>query len=441
VVKTLFESKFTLPVLAITLIALGWVLYFVRTNWFFASDDYGAFEYVTKFSWWGLIWRAFTIGDPWGFNKFLGYFAIKFLLGVLGVSIGGWMFSMFLGNLANFLLMFWLTYSATKSRLWGGVSALILSRFYLDWVSNLHELVAGFFVLISSILWLSYIRKNDSRLAVVIGVFYLLALSAKEMSVSLPIFLLGVGLSIYGWGDLGRILKRVFAVSWGVILVLYFYLRRVIFLANVPGEHTYLFKFDSLQIRDALSFYTGIWFGGLKNVGVAFLPILGFLRIRFLPLLLAVFVSLVPTLILTNRREIYYMYIPTIYLAFWIGFVGHRLECWLKRRLVFPPVLWQVGLALLVIVLFGGRKVFPKFARVEFPNYQKEEVVGFIQSVDKKIQDRPQNIALDVPSVVGRDLRMLLDSRTMELFSQSPWGEEYKYTVIWRENKLLINKK
>ena len=453
------KVKRALPVLVIVGISLGWVAWWARNNWYFASDDYGALEYVTKFSWWGMVWRAYTTGDPWGFNKFLGYWAIKVFWGMFGVNWRYWLTGMYVANLINLLLLYFLVKRLTGSKLWGVVAALLLGKFYLNWVSNLHELVAGTGILVGTIGWIGInkqlvdvrypIRKRLIWYGVAVG-GYIAAMAAKEVAILLPVFWLGIALNS-GLG-FGASFKKLIRVVWPGLIFAGWYVAREKFLLGVPGDHPYLISFSWEVFWQSARFYGKEIFGGGEWVQLGKMGLLALLSgtdKRRLILLGGFVTSMLPVMFFPNRREVYYVYLPMIYMATYVSIVGAALTERFsnKRRNQTDKNRWLagIGVLLLTVWIFGGRSILPKFARVVFANRQKDEVEAVVSRVGEVIVNRDSNdfpVEVTVSRVpVGRDGKLLLDSGDLTLFLPKRLGAMYRFVGDSDNGKVTIYKR
>lgn len=384
----------------------------MRNNWFFTLDDFGALEYVTKFSWWELMWRGVTVGDPWRFNKFLGYWVFKLFVILFGIKVGWWMIGIFLVNLVNLLLLFGIVVKLTNSRLWGLVAALILDKFYLGWFSNLHELTGGFWVLVGIWGWMNLISVEKGKWFVVSVVSYVFAIMSKEMTVTMPVF----------WGVLAvamnkkkKMRKNLFKVFWPALFVVWAYVVRGQYLVDRKEDFVYLMKFSGRTFWQSLKFYSGNLFGGLGIYGWIVLGGLGLRNKKLLLILIAFFAGIFPAMWFPNRQEQYYLYVPVIYLAVYVALAGNSLG----RQS-------QIPVAILIIVLFGGKNILPKWSKEVYVNHQKNEVLEIVDEVKFQV-----NRATKFPIVIelgkfeiGRDAGLLLDSGTLDLFADN--GHFYK---------------
>ena len=137
-------------------------------------------------------------------------------------------------------------------------------------------------------------------------------------------------------------------------------------------------------------------------------------RRRAILLLICALLTLFPALILLNRQETYYLYLPLAYLCLYLA-------------LLFPGLRPKTSvLYIAVFLLLGGRKLLPPLARQEFTNWQKHSVGQVISLVRNKLETDPNvtQIAID-DTKLERDARLMLESDTVDLFLPSSLAKKY----------------
>ncbi|MBT7706859.1 hypothetical protein HN747_05440, partial [archaeon] len=293
-----------------------------------------------------MITQFLSQGDIWGFKKILGYLNFSFLFNFFGTNPIAFIINNYLLHTANIVLVFFISKFLTKDSLKSFFVSVIANSLYLAYFSNLHEYLVVFFILSSSFLYL------HSRFKLSLTVF-ILALLTKEIAFTLPFFLLSLDLYLKQPSKLKPF--------WAILIPFFLYQ----FLVGqtrfgLSPDHVYATSFSLSLIVRNLQFYLPLWLAGLSLIFAS-------------PLLFVSLLSLLPSLLLINRQETYYLYLPLTYFSV---FLATRLP---KFKFKTSPIY------LAIFFLLGGRSILPLVARQNFPNWQKVSIFNVVDKVEKNI--------------------------------------------------------
>lgn len=357
------------------------LIFAIRTNTFFSVDDFFEIAYFNKFSPIQFVPDFLIHGDMNEFVKITGFvffYITQKLFGLNHFAFDGLLFVFHTGNL---ILLFLIVRKLTKNDFGSFFVSLIFNKNYLFYYSNIHELSLTLFSLLTIFTFIYFPKKFYLTVT-----FFVLALFSKETAVFVPLALMAI--SLFYTMDRKRILtflsiSFVFAIYAGY----FFYTKKVV------GDN-----FIYTPTARVIDLFRGLlFFVNYKVLTLVLALPLITKKYKYLPLLLVFFMALTPAAMLVNRREEYYLYMPFSYLMIYLSMFLSKISY--KSAILY----------LIILFVFGGRNVFPKIARQNFPNWQKESIYKVLELKDKGQNDF-SNINLE------RDAKLMLGSGTTELF-------------------------
>lgn len=375
------------------------LVFTLRTNAFFSLDDFAVLNYLQNHNSFQMITQFLSQGDIWGFKKIIGYLNFSFIFNFFGTNPVAFIVNNYLLHTANIILVFFISKYLTRDSLKSFFVSIIANSLYLVYFSNIHEYLVVFFILSSSLLYL-HSRFKLSLLT------FVLALLTKEIAFTLPFFLLSLDLC----------LKRPSKLkSFWTILIPFFLYQFLVGQTRfgLSPDHVYATSFSLSLIVSNLQFYLPLWLVGLSLVFAS-------------PLWLVSLLSLLPSLLLVNRQETYYLYLPLIYFSI---FLATRIPKFnLKTSLIY----------LAVFFLLGGRAILPLVARQNFPNWQKVSILNVVNKVEGNLNAEE----IDLSEIhLERDAKLMLESNTLGLFVDPVISSNHQFVYNSNTQTVHIYKK
>lgn len=354
-----------------------YLLFSIRTNVFFSLDDFSILAYFKSHSTIAMIRQFLLNGDLWGFHKIIGYLNLQFLYSFFGVNPVAYIINNQIIHSANVILLFLILSLLSKDRPKAFFFAIIFNSLYLFYFSNVHEYLVTFFCLLSIYL---YLNSRPHLSLLIFG----LALLTKEIALSLPLILLST--------DYIQNKKKKSVIPFYVLAVFYLIFQSSFIFAKIAGsDNPYATSFHLSSLwRNFLFYIPPSWL-------VVFAVTLIFsVRMKSLLFFIAALLTLAPALILKNRHEEYYLYLPLAYFCFFLGTTLPKLS---RNSLI---------IFIVVFFLLGGRKLLPPIARQEFTNWQKD-------SIDRALESIAVGIPPDIEKL-ERDAKLMIETNTFDLF-------------------------
>lgn len=391
-----------LYVVGLIFLSLLHFVYALRTNTYFSVDDFFEIAYFRNHSIAEFVPDFIINGDINEFTRVVGFVAFASLQNIFGLNHLAFDGAMFLTHTINLILLFFVVKKLTNNNFASFFVSLLFNKNYLFYYSNIHENLLGMFCILTIFLFLYYPKKFYLSV-----ISFVLALFSKETAVTVPLVLYAISFfnnpktkSFENKVSLNRkniTILLVISIVFG-IYTSYFFVKNKIMGDNfvyTPASRIidlfrgYLYYIDYKIIIFSLAL--PIFLRKFKIVPEAF---------RYIPLFLIVFITLTPASLLVNRREMYYVYMPFVYLMIYLAMMLPKLS--LKTSILY----------LIVFVVFGGRSVLPKIAWQEFPNWQKESIY--------KVLDRAETGNYDFSDMVlERDAKLMIGSGTTDLFLEA----------------------
>lgn len=356
------------------------LLFALRTQIYFSQDDFAVLLHFKTHTTWQTIIQFLTVGDMWSFHKILGYINLKLIYNLFDINPLAYIINNHILHTLNVLLVFGLVRKYTGDLVKAGLSGILANSLYLHYFSNVHEYLVTSLVLLTGLYpsWL----------------LFFMALLTKEIGLTVPFFLLGLG---HTWKSL-----RTFWVVIGVYLVYQF----TFFVSRftLDSTHPYLVSLSR----------TG-------EIPIAILAVLlGWISIvnknRLVWLIAAIVVAIGPSLLLVNRVETYYWYLPVMFLAILTGLLLPKLT--FKTAIIYAAV----------ILAWGGRAILPPIAKIVYPNWQKVSINYVVDLTSQYLSNHPTEATITFDSdKLERDAHLLLGSQVIDLFLPNNLTTSYRY--------------
>jgi len=393
--------KLSLILPGVLVLLSGMHLFFAwRTNLFFSLDDFAVLAYFKGHTWIQMVEEFVMVGDVWGFRKILGYIYLRAIFDIFGVNAMAYTVGNHILHTVNVLLVYLVVTRLSENKWQGFFGAIVFNSTYLFYFSNVHEYLVTTLSLFCIYLFLV------SKQLIWPALFFILALLTKELALSLPFGLIAISIFRHQ-----KIKKTYF--FWLIALFYGLYqLSFVISKASLPVNHTYATTFRIDRLVYNLKFYMPWWW-----VSLVVLCLPWAWRRRSVAFLATFIVSLVPALVLKNRQESYYWYLPSVYLVLYLGTCLPKLN--IKTSVVY----------LGVFLLLGGRSLLPKVARQNFPNWQLESIREVVALIEEGVVNNPRVNTISLSGInLERDARLMLGSDVTDLFLQRTITDRYQFT-------------
>jgi hypothetical protein len=253
-----------------------------------------------------------------------------------------------------------------------------------------------FFSLLSIYLYL----RSRQHIALI---SFLFALASKEIALGVLLFLLSLTLFQR---------KKIKPLFPFFSLAIFYFAYQLAFLVTkepVGTDHSYATTSSLPIVWRNFRFYLSTPWLLVIGVSLIFAP-----RRRALLFFTTALLTLFPALILRNRQETYYLYLPLAYLCLYLA-------------ILFPNLRPKTSvLYIAVFLLLGGRQLLPPIAHQDFTNWQKHSIEQIISLVRNKLETDPDvtQIAID-NAKLERDARLMLESDTVDLFLPISLAKKY----------------
>ncbi len=384
--------------------------YALRTGLYFSQDDFAILAYFKTHSATEMVVRFLTTGDLWNFHKILGYLNLRLIFDLFGVNQFGYIFTNHLWHTINVLLVYFIISRLTMDRMKAFFIAVLFNSSYLFYFSNIHEYLVTTFSLMS--IWTFLVGKKI-RWSIL---FFVLGLLTKEIGLSVPLVLTAI--NIYRE-------KSLVPTRWFWLLALVYGGYQASFAMGklvLPLDHPYVATTNLLTWWHNFRYYVSVkW---MVLILMALPPAIGKKSVIFLATFLA---TLLPALVLKNRQEIYYWYLPSVYLLFYLG-------------MSLPRFTLRSSFLYLALFLFlGGRGLLPIVARRSYPNWQLESIRQVLSKVQTEIKNNPKIKTIDLKEVkMERDAGLMVGSGVVDLFLPRLISDKYLFEYNQNENELQV---
>lgn len=398
--------------MALLLIGLAGLhlVFALRTGLYFSQDDFAILAYFKTHSVGEMVVRFLTLGDLWNFHKVLGYLNLRLIFDLFGVNQFGYIFTNHLWHTINVLLVYFIVIKLTGDKVKSFFVSVLFNSSYLFYFSNIHEYLVTTLSLMSIYTFLVCKKIRWSIL------FFVLGLLTKEIGLTVPLVL--VAINVYQRRSLGT-------TGWFWLLALIYGVYQTSFAMGklvLPLDHPYAATTDLLTWWHNFRYYVSVRWVVLI---LAVLPLA--IRKRSVMFLVAFLATLLPALVLKNRQEIYYWYLPSVYLLFYLG-------------MSLPGFTLRSSFLYLALFLFlGGRGLLPIVARRSYPNWQLESIRQVLSRVQTEIKNDPKIKTIDLKEVkMERDAGLMVGSGVVDLFLPRSIFDKYVFEYNQDENELQV---
>ncbi|OGM15573.1 hypothetical protein A2985_01945 [Candidatus Woesebacteria bacterium RIFCSPLOWO2_01_FULL_43_11] len=457
-ISRLFKNKY----FSFLLILLPPTVIFIRllrNDPFFLSDDFAHLRLVNENSYFDIARMAFTAGGIWVGHRIIGAFWLfKAIFQLFSIKTEAFLAANFILHSAN-VLLFYLIVQKLKKTSFAVFSAFIVGSYYLTWISNMHEIMGATFVLLSTFLWVKWLKKEEKTYIWTIF-FYILAILTKEITFVLPISLGAI--TVFYHNNVSRLnFARVIRalLPFAVIFIIYLFTYATGFLnyRSLPSQDSYKIGVNTPAIAENFLFYGGYLFpiveSSLIALIVLFLSFIFFDLIKrkaiMTPFLISFFAFLGPSLLFEKRVSNYYVYIAAFFLFMGLTFLLFEVHSAVKSRLMKRPKVWLkiFNIYFILILAIGVFKLNKLFMDNCFliQYTWKNELKGKVIGVTKKIEEVSQNREITRGSEIGleeaemgEDMKFVYESETLQLFLRSERLKGFKYKFIEEKGVLLV---
>lgn len=387
--------------------------YAIRTGNHFSVDDFQVLKYFKSHTIIQMIPDFILHGDMFGYRKWVGHLVFGGLFKIFGAQANAFMITIFLIHSANLILLFLIVRYLTKRNFIAFFSALIFNKFYLFYFSNLHEYMGALFCLAATYIFLRYPKK----VFLAVGT-YALALFSKELTYSLPFFLLAI--SYVKKIDIKR--TYPFLILLGIYGLYQAYFLFVLKSTSFLQSYGFTLNFDNLS--SSIFFYLS----PLLIFALLALPLI-VKKYKVYSILAVGLMTLAPVLFFGARREPYYLYIPMVYILTYIALTLPKLS------------LKSATLYIVILLVFGGRSVFPRIAWQTFPDWQKVSMDNVVKKVETSLSGNPKVVTIDLSgTTLERDARLMLEHGDLDLFVAKDVSERYNFDYNEGDNVVVAKR-
>lgn len=419
----------------------------IRQDYFYYSDDWDHFALVYNNSFADLFKQTMLSADGvWVHHKIItGFFLFKLLYEIFGTPPQVYLIAVFILNTANIFAFYSLVQTILQNRRISFFLALIFASFYLSWISNIHELITAFFVLLGLFSWHKWLFERKKLQYLFSLIFYLCAMLSKEIAFLLPVALLFVTFG-HDFKRARQVLKSLYPFIFVMVLYGIFYASGFINYFSYEAQSSYHMSV-STQIIKNLVIYFSLTFRGLSaNLFWIVAFIVGSLvrdikakGKKVTPFVASYFLFLVPPLFFANKISDYYVYIPLIFLLIGLGI-------WLNKSRIINRTQWSF-IFTLCLITFGVFNVYKEIKDGIYlsihPRTSNTKIVfaKVVNNVSRFMA--ADHIAAESLVSIGtreRDegIQFAIDRGALPAFIDNPKMEDYIFTYI--DGDILIQK-
>jgi hypothetical protein len=415
---------------------------------------------VRENSYFGIARQAFLGNGIWVGHRIVGAFWLfKALLQIYGANVVAFLANNFILHSLNVVLFYFIVQKIKKTPI-AVVTAFVLGSFYLTWISNIHEILAATFVLLSTLFWIRSLEGEGRTKALSIG-FYILAILTKEITFVLPLPL-GL-LALYKKQqskhnlDFASICRRL--TPFLVIFLIYLFTYASDFLGykDLPSQDSYKIGINPASIAGNILFY-GVYLFPVVKVSLLALPGLFLVFILFdlvnkkllvTPFLISFFIFLGPALLFEKRGAYYYVYIATFFLFIGLTLLLEKIYASAAAFLKNKPRIWMkiFTVYFVLILLLGIFKLDKLFLDncflVQYPweNNNKQIVLRLVGKIEEQIKQGTLKKGSEI--VLSRDeltpeTELVYESNSLPMFMRNNEGKGLKLSFDKGREILLV---
>lgn len=343
------------------------ILYLIRLllNDYFLSDDFDHFVLVSKYSYLEIFLRGISANGIWAFRRlFTSFWLFKLIYSVFKTNYYAFAIVNFILHIGNLYLLTLILKKVFNNIYITSILIFISSFYYLTWISNIHELLAG--LLFLSTFYLTFNTKHK----ILPFITYILGIYSKEIVFIFPLCYTMFLVFYNNYVKKINLKKSILDLKPFFVI---FFLYLIVFVKDffkfsnfqTGSGYDLIFKFNT--IFNHLSFYLGdripLFFGifGLVifTLFVVFYDLIK-KKLILTPLYVS-FIALIFPVLFLSKNTSYYSYIPSFFL---IIIVGVFINMFKKMQL---PLLLVITSLLLVFVFKTNVKMQENCFLIQFP--------------------------------------------------------------------------
>ncbi len=430
----------------------------LRNDPFFLSDDFAHLSLVLQKSYRDIARMAFSENGIWvGHRIITGFWLFKLLFDIFGAEPIVFYSTNFIFHSLNVFILFLLLKQFDKKFVFPVLMSFIFSSFYLTWISNLRDLVAGSFVLLATLFWTYWVKSDRQKYYFGFLAFYLIAIVSKEIS-----FLLAPALIIITlFNNLIKVksYRRVIISFFPLLLIFAFYsLTYALGFSSYLdiGNKGYGMSFDLAVIVKNLIYYLSYIFRPLNFNSSALLiffslfVIFDLLKKKFVttPFLISFTMFLAPALLFVDRNAPYYVYIPSMFLFIALSLMFKEVYEDLIRlfRKTAIKKTFTIYYSLFILIgLFGMNTFFlDDCFLIQFPwkNQKKILLSKLTNRLDIIMEEGRLGNGDRIPLLAEEnteEMKFIINANVLQLFMQAKGAEDYAFSYS-EEGTLEVRK-
>lgn len=334
----------------------------------FLSDDYAHLDLVSQNSFSQIFKMAMNPVGIWvGHRFFFGLWLFKAIYSFWGSSVIPYYVAIFILNLGNVWLFYQLI-SRRLTKLSSVMFAFVYGFFYLSWISNIHELLAGVFLLTNLNFFIKWLDTSNRKYFFAAVLFYTLSLFTKEIAFLSVFPMLGFYFIKQIKEKNKRNKKEIYILISIFIIYTAFYALGFLNYFHTTGGG-YEMKISLPIIIYNLKFYLEQIFpiGVISLIIVALIFILEIGTKDYFGLFnyLSYFVFLLPVLFFVDHRAPYYNYLPLVFLLSSIGSLTDKLIR--KNNVPNKKIIFTFIIILMFFSLRMDKKLMDNCFLIMFP--------------------------------------------------------------------------
>ena len=430
----------------------------LRNDPFFISDDFDHLNLAYKYGYLDIITKVIGTAGIWVNNRIIiGFWIFEAIYNLFGPKTEVFLLAMYAFQIINIFLFYLITKKFVKSRLILIFTTVVVSSFFLTWISNIHEVVGATFILLSALFFLRWLSHQSSVYYSLI--FYILAILTKEIAFMLPLVL--VLLAAYHHFNISRLrlwkiaksMFPFFAVFF-IYLLTYAYSFKVYFL--IPSSDAYKMTFSIAGIVHNLLYYLTYNFPiinysawGISFIALLLLYDVVIKKIRVSPFVFSYLVFLFPVLLFLDRHTFYYAYIPTFFLFMGLSILLADLHNLLVRSLAGKSrlYLWTFNVYLMLLLTVGvfrlDKLLLDNTFLIQFPRSRhiKEVILSTAAKAEECYKKDPDNCLLELNDEDYEKIKFPVVSRSIYVFLSPELSRQVIISLDPGKKALIVEKR
>ena len=430
----------------------------LRNDPFFISDDFDHLNLAYKYGYLDIITKVIGTAGIWVNNRIIiGFWIFEAIYNLFGPKTEVYLLAMYAFQVINVFLFYLITKRFVKSRLILIFTTVVISSFFLTWISNIHEVVGATFILLSALFFLRWLSHQSSVSYSL--TFYILAILTKEIAFMLPLVL--VLLAAYHHFNISRLslgkLSRSMLPFFGIFityLLTYAYSFRVYFI--VPAVDSYKMGLSIPGIIHNLLYYLTYNFPiidysawGISFIALLLLYDVVIKKIRVSPFVFSYLIFLFPVLLFVDRHTFYYAYIPTFFLFMGLSILLADLHNLLVRSLAGKSrlYLWTFNVYLMLLLTVGvfrlDKLLLDNTFLIQFPRSRhiKEVILSVAAKAEECYRLAPDDCSLKLSDEDYEKIKFPVVSRSIYVFLSPELSRQVIISLDPGKKALIVEKR